>query len=124
MKSLGACFLGLKADEGVDLDVLDEGVELVLGVLVFVSLAGDSYADLAGNVSDAVDPDESVEASVNTDVLGEHLLGSEALDVADATRSSLLELDSVEKLMDVDGVVTAGGLQFSLSHLFLLSLLM
>ncbi len=119
MKSLGACFLGLKADEGVDLDVLDEGVELVLGVLVFVSLAGDSYADLAGNVSDAVDPDESVETGVNSDVLGVHLLGGETLDVADAAGSSLLELDALEHLVDVDGVVAAGGLHLLLDHLSL-----
>ena len=49
--------------------------------------------------------------------LGEHLLGSESLDVSNCTRSSLLELDAVEHLVDVQGVVAAGGLHFSLSHL-------
>ena len=115
--SLGASFLGLKAVEGVDLDVLDEGVELALGVLVFVSLAGDSYADLAGNVPDTVNPDESVETGVDSDILGVHLLGGESLDVADATGSSLLELDAVEHLVHVKGVVAAGGLHLLFDHL-------
>ena len=89
----------------------------MLGFLVFVSLAGDSHADSVGNVSNAVDPDESVKVSVDLDLLGEHLLGGESLDVADATRGSLFELDAVEHLVDVQGVVAAGGLHFSLSHL-------
>ena len=99
--------------------MLDEGVELVLGILVFVSLASDSYADLAGNVSDAVDPDESVEAGVNSDVLGVHFAGGETLDVANATGSSLLELDALEHLVDVDCVVAAGGLHLLFDHLSL-----
>jgi len=49
--------------------VLDEGVELLLGVLIFVLLSADSNADLAGHVTDAVAPDESVKAGVNADVL-------------------------------------------------------
>ena len=111
-------FHGLEVGKRVNRDVLDEGVEFVLGFLVFVSLAGDSHADSVGNVSDAVDTDESVEISVDLDLLGEHLLGGESLDVTDATGSSLLELDAVEHFVDVQGVVAAGGLHFSLSHLF------
>lgn len=116
--SLGSsCFLGLEAVEGLDLDVLDEGVKFVLSILVFVSLAGDSDADLSGDVADAVYPDESVETGVNADILGVHLLGGEALNVTDATGSSLLELDTVEHLVNVDGVVAACGLHFCLCHL-------
>lgn len=97
--------------------MLDEGVELVLGVLVFVSLAGNSYSDLSGDVADAVGPDEFVETGVNSDILGVHLSGGETFDVTNATGSSLLELDSVEELVYVDGVVAAGGLHLGLDHL-------
>ena len=114
-----SCFLGLEAVKRVDLDVLDEGVELVFGILVFVSLSGDSDADFAGDVSDTIDPDESVEASVNTDVFGEHLFGGETLNVTNATGSSLFKLNTVEQLVHVDGVVAAGWLQFGLAHLSL-----
>ena len=55
--------------ELVNFDELNETVELLLGVLVFVSLPGDSDSDLAGHVSDAVHPDVSVELGVHTDVL-------------------------------------------------------
>ena len=64
-----SCVLGLETLEGVDLEVLDEGVELLLGVLVFVLLSADSHADLAGHVADALAPDEPVKAGVNADVL-------------------------------------------------------
>lgn len=115
-----AGFLGLQAIERVDLDVLDEGVELILGVLVFVSLAGNSDTHLTGHIADTVDPDEAVEAGVDSDVFSVHLFGGEALDVADAARCTLLELDAVEHFVDVDCVVTAGRLHFSLDHVFLL----
>ena len=88
----------------------------MLSILVFVSLAGDSYANLSWNVSDTIQPDESVETSVNADILGVHLLGGKALDVTDATWGSLLELDTVEQLVDVDSVVAASWLQFFLYH--------
>lgn len=110
-------FHGLKVGKRLNRDVLDEGVEFVLGFLVFVSLAGDSHSDFVGDVSDAVDPDESVKVSVNLDNFGEHLLLGESLDVTDATGGSLLELNAVKHFVDVQGVVAAGGLHFSLSHL-------
>jgi hypothetical protein len=97
--------------------VLDEGVELVLAVLVFVTLASDANADFAWDVADAVNPDGAVESSVNADLRGVHLLGGKATDVADAAGSAFLELDAVEHLVDVECVVAASGLHFSLSHL-------
>jgi len=100
--------------EFLNLDVLNEGVEFTLGVLVLIAAAGDADTDLAGHVSDAVGPHESVEGGVDADILGEHLLLGESLDVADAAGSSLLELDTLEHLVDVEGVVAAGGLHLSL----------
>ena len=61
--------LGLEAVEGVDLDVLDKAVELLLGVLILVLLSADSYSDLSGDVSDTSAPHKSVEAGVNAYVL-------------------------------------------------------
>ncbi len=92
----------------------------MFGVLVFVSLASNSYANFSGNVADTVGPDEFVEAGVNSDILGVHFGGGETFDVTDATGGSLLELDSVEELVHVNSVVAAGGLHFSLDHLLLL----
>ena len=65
-------FLGLEAGEGVDFDVLDKGVELLLGVLILVLLSADSHADSPGHVSDAGAPDKSVQAGVYADVLHTH----------------------------------------------------
>ena len=49
--------------------------------------------------------------------LGVHLLLSESADVSNGAGSSLLELDSLESLVHVERVVTAGWLQLSLfSH--------
>ena len=49
--------------------MLDERVELLLGILILVLLSADSNADLSGNVSDAGAPDKSVQAGVNADLL-------------------------------------------------------
>ena len=67
----------------------------MFGVLVFISLASDSDSDLSGNVSDAINPDKSVKASIDTDIFSKHLFSSEALDISNATRGSLLELNAV-----------------------------
>jgi len=64
-----SCLLGLEGLERVDFDVLNEAEELLLGVFVFVSLAGNSDADLAGDVSDSLHPDVSVEAGVDSHIL-------------------------------------------------------
>jgi hypothetical protein len=76
--TLWSSILGLEALEGVNLEVLNQGVELVLGVLIFVLLSADSHTDLSGNVSDTGRPEESVKAGVNTHVLQTVLdMGSE-----------------------------------------------
>ena len=64
-----ADFLGLELGKGVDGNVLHEGVELLLGILVLVSLSGNSDTNLSGHVADTVHPDESVQSGVNTHVL-------------------------------------------------------
>lgn len=69
LRESGSCLLGLEALESVNLDVLNQAVELVLGVLVLVLLSADSHADLSRHVPDAIAPDEPVQARVNADVL-------------------------------------------------------
>ena len=64
-----SCLLGLKSLERVDFDVLDKGVELLLGLLVLVSLSGNSDADSTGDVPDASGPDLSVKKGVNAHFL-------------------------------------------------------
>ena len=47
-----------------------------------------------------------------------HLLSGETADVPNGARRSLLELDALQTLVQVQSVIAAGGLQFSLfSHL-------
>ena len=55
--------------EFVNFDELNETVEFLFGILILVSLSSDSDSDLAGNVSDTVHPDVSVELSVDANIL-------------------------------------------------------
>ena len=65
----GSVNLGGALVEFVNLDELNETVEFFLGILILVSLSSDSDSDLAGNVSDTVHPDVSVELSVDANIL-------------------------------------------------------
>lgn len=64
-----SCLQGLEILERVDLNELHERVELLLGVLILVSLAGHTDADFLGDVSDAGSPDLSVKVGVNSHIL-------------------------------------------------------
>ncbi len=46
--------------------------------------------------------------------LGEHLSLGEFPDLSESAGSSLLELDLVESLVEIDGVISGGGLDFLL----------
>ena len=61
--------LGSEIVEIVNFEVLDNSVELFLGILILVSAAGNSDADSAGDVSDTVDPDSSVETVIDSHIL-------------------------------------------------------
>ena len=61
--------LGSEIVEFVNFEVLDNGVEFLLGILILVSAASDSHADSSGDVSDTVDPDGSVETVIDSHVL-------------------------------------------------------
>lgn len=97
--------LGLQALEGAHGDDADQRVQLVSAVLVLVASAGESDSNSEGHISDALRPDELVEAGLNADVIRAHLLLGELLDLLDCPRSALLEADAVEALVQVDGVL-------------------
>ena len=59
----------MKTSEAVYFEVLNEGIELLLGVFIFVSESGNSNADLVRDVSDSVEPHCPVEAWVDSDLL-------------------------------------------------------
>lgn len=61
--------LSLELSERIYLQMLDEGVEFLLGLFIFISLAVNSNSDLSGHVSDALTPKESVKSSIDTHVL-------------------------------------------------------
>ena len=113
-------FHGLKVVEAINWDVLYEAVKLVFLLLVFVPLASDSNTDLARDISNAINPHVSVEVSVDSNFFSVHSFLCEPLDVTDGARSSLIELEGVENLVHVQGVVTAGRLHFSFTHLFII----
>ena len=108
--------LSLQVLEAVDLQMLDQAVEFLLGVFVIVLLAAHPNADLAGNILDTSVPDKAVQAGVDTDVLCEHFGLSEPADVANGAGSSLFKLDTLEAFVQVDGVVSG-----HLLHLLLLT---
>ena len=75
------------------------------GVLILVSLAGKTHADTIWDVPDSLGPEVFVEAGVDTDIGGSHLLHGELTDSLDGTWGPLLESDSKDSLVDVDGVL-------------------
>jgi len=64
-----------------DVDVRDQGIQLVHGVLVLISQTGKTDAHPEGNTSNTLGPDGLVQPGVNPDILGPHLLLSKLLDL-------------------------------------------
>ena len=83
--------LGLESLEGSDGDVRDVGVQLLLGLLIVVTLAGQADADAVLDGLDTLGPDLLVQAGVDTDIGGTHGLLGELLDSLDGMGSTLLE---------------------------------
>jgi hypothetical protein len=71
--------------------MLNKSVEFGFCTFFFVSSSGKSDTDSAGDVSDTIAPDELVEFSVNSDIVGSHCFLSESNDFSDGTGSLLLE---------------------------------
>ena len=49
--------------------MLDQTVKLLLGIFIFVLLSANSDSHLSGNISNALAPEESIQASVNSHIL-------------------------------------------------------
>lgn len=62
--------LGVETLGVLDVDGLDVGVKLLLGVLLVVTLTGDADAEAVRHTLDAALPDLLVQLGVETDVLG------------------------------------------------------
>ena len=63
----------------LDVDSLDVGVELLLGVLLVVTLTGDADTETVGDALDTGLPDLLVELGVDTDVGGALLIAMKSL---------------------------------------------
>lgn len=87
---------GLQALRVLDVDGLDEGVELLLALLVVVTLTSDADTETVRDTLDAGFPDLLVELGVKADVLGTHSPLSKIPDGLDGARSALLEGNTVQ----------------------------
>ena len=99
--------------------MLDKSVEFLLRIFIVVLLSSHSNSDSGRDVSNSLRPDESIEDSVDSDVLGLHFLLGISGDFSDSSWCSLLELDSVTDFMEIDGVISSSFCDFfslSLSH--------
>ena len=99
-----------EALEALDRDVLDKGVETAAGVGVLGASAGETDTDADRGVLDAAAPESLVHRGVETHIRKTHLTTGKLLDGLHSTRSTLLELDLVHVLMDVDGADTRNSL--------------
>jgi len=104
--------LSLQALESVlgDVDMGDQGVQFVHRVLILVPQAGQADPHAEWDAPDALGPDGLVEPGINPYVLGSHLRFSKFLDLLNCPRSSVLETNPVETLVQIDGVLTGDDL--------------
>ena len=72
-------------------------------VVVVVDAAGHAHANTVRDVADTLLPDVLVELGVHADVLGSHLQRHELLDLSDGAGRFLLETNTMEALVQVDG---------------------
>jgi len=82
----------------------------VLGLLVVVSLSGESASDSLWHVGATLGPDLLVQVGVDSDVLGAHLLESKLSDSLDSFSGSEFSALSVDSLVEVDGVLSGDDL--------------
>ena len=118
--------LTLKVNSG---DKGDIRVKLLLGILIIVTLTGDTDTNTVVSVLNTTRPDSLVQRGVKTNVLGTHSLLSKSLDSLDSMRSTLSQRATKDMLVHVDGVLTSdniseggtllGGL-LVLGHLFII----
>merc|ERR1712062_239008 len=101
-----------------DLDVGDESVKLVDAVLVLVPEPGEADPHPEGDSPHSLGPDGLVQPGVDPHVLGAHLLLSKLLNLLHSTGSAVLEPDTVQPLVQVDGVLPGDDLAHGGPSLF------
>lgn len=111
---LGINSLGFKTLEAGHLNMLNNGVKLLISLLILVTLSGETNTYTLWDGADSAAPDELVKLCVDAYVLGSHGLGGELLDLLDGTGSLLLEGNLVHIFVEVDCVVT--GYEIWLGH--------
>ena len=77
-----------------DLDMGDQGVQLVHGVFVLVPETSKTDSHPEWNSSHSLSPDSLVQPGVDPDILGAHLLLSKLLDLL-KTKLSIIQVDSI-----------------------------
>ena len=87
---------GLQTLGGWNDDWLDQSEQLLLGVLLVVSLSGDSQSHSLLNTLDTSRPQLDVQLWVQSDIGGTHVQSGELLDLLDSLWSSLLEVNTVQ----------------------------
>lgn len=99
--------------------MLDESVELFLGFFIVVLSSVHSNSDSSWYVSYSFRPEEGVQRLINLYFLSEHFLLGKLDEFSNSSWCSLLELNSVEGFMKVDGIVSSSLMDFfslSLGH--------
>ena len=86
-----------------DLDVGDQGVQLVHGVFILVPEAGKTDPHPEWNSSHSLSPDSLVQPGVDTDILGAHLLLSKLLDLLENNTEFIQIQKLVLLLLDQEG---------------------
>ena len=88
----------LKSLEGSNINMGNQGIQFVGGVLVFVTHTCKANSASEGDISDSLRPEVLVEPGVNTDIFSSHLFDSKLLDFLDGTGSTVFETDSMQPL--------------------------
>merc|ERR1712021_187444 len=99
-----------KSFEGSNINVGNQGIQFVGGVLVFVTHTCKANSASEGDISDSLRPEVLVEPGVNTDIFGSHLFDGELLDFLDGTGSTVFEADSMQPFVEVNCVFAGNNL--------------
>lgn len=80
---------------GSNRDWLNESEQLLLGILLVVSLSGDSQSQSEWNTLHTSLPQSNVQFRVQSDISSSHVQSSKLLDLLDGLWGSLFEVNSM-----------------------------
>ena len=102
----GPDILGFQKFKAIDFNNGHVSVQFLFGFFVVVLSAGQTNTDAVWDIADTFAPYELVQRSVQANVGRAHGLLCELLDFTDGARGLLLKPQTVQALVQVDGVVT------------------